>query len=445
MQLFDFELMQHETAHAMNAVQAYQAIFLPQLLLFFVMLGALLLIMKPAGRRYSTSFIIFLPLTLAVNLHFFRHPDNSRPVAPTVFSAPILYLKNSFSSRYFGPREEVSVRPAAPGKAQTIVLILDESIRGDILSINGHAAATTPLLERQRMVNFGQAAASTNCSAPSHLVLRTGLKPEQIPDPEYRSFQTSSIFQYARQAGYRTILIDGQRLGGNLQDYLSRYDLAHIDSFEFQKTPALCKDSGDCFLVERIAEAVQGKQPTFVFAVKEGAHVPYQKNYPPGAEVFTPALKPGEGITDYERSLNSYRNAVRWTVDNFFAALLPRLEGRNYLIIYTSDHGQNIDATRITHCSKTNPAPSEGNVPLLVFTGREDVRSELEQNLAVKGTHASHFDIFPTFLRAFGYDRGWVQATFGPSLFDPELWPQRFYAGGILESGHGTWHPLVSR
>ena len=67
-------------------------------------------------------------------------------------------------------------------QVEKIVLIVDESIRADILGINGYPAATTPWLRTidSGIVNFGLAASASNCSDYSNLMLRTGIRKASV-------------------------------------------------------------------------------------------------------------------------------------------------------------------------------------------------------------------------------------------------------------------------
>ena len=58
---------------------------------------------------------------------------------------------------------------------------------------------------------------------------------------------------------------------------------------------------------------------------------------------------------------------------------------------------------------------------------------EFEQGLEKGAAHGfdqfSHFEIFPTLLLAMGYDPGWVNASYGPSLMDSRSPERKFMIG----------------
>jgi glucan phosphoethanolaminetransferase (alkaline phosphatase superfamily) len=276
-------------------------------------------------------------------------------------------------------------------------------------------------------------------------LLRSGVQQAGLPDNTTRTLRDPSIFQYARLAGYRTVFIEGQIPGGNLQDYMTRYDLIDIDEFFYMDRIMPCENFGDCFPAQKIAEVLKQEKPSFIMVVKAGAHVPYQKNYPEKNRVFAPDLGSSESMTDRPRTLNSYYNAIRWSVDDFFANLIPMIQDKDAMVVYTSDHGQNIleNGSNVTHCSKDNAPPAEGIVPLFMYGTNAEAGKSFKDNLSAKAGHATHYDIFPSLLWLMGYDQRQVFDKYGASLRDPELKPQLFYAGSLFDRKEPSWNSIA--
>jgi glucan phosphoethanolaminetransferase (alkaline phosphatase superfamily) len=328
MSLFDFEVAGQEKAWAGDALQAYRGIYLPKLLRCVWFLIGTILIFKFARPRFNTSFFVCLPIAFISLFFTFKDRNNLRVVYPSIFSMPALYLKNMLTTSYYGPRDKVSIALNGAPKVKHIIYLVDESIRGDRLSINNYPYDTTPYLKTLDLINFGVASSSGNCSKTSNVLLRSGVQQAGLPDNATRTLRDPSIFQYARLAGYRTVFIEGQIPGGNLQDYMTRYDLIDIDEFFYMDRIMPCENFGDCFPAQKIAEVLKQEKPSFIMVVKAGAHVPYQKNYPEKNRVFAPDLGSSESMTDRPRTLNSYYNAIRWSVDDFFANLIPMIRIR---------------------------------------------------------------------------------------------------------------------
>lgn len=101
---------------------------------------------------------------------------------------------------------------------------------------------------------------------------------------------------------------------------------------------------------------------------------------------------------------------------DFFSHVTRDIDLSGVLLIYTSDHGQDL-TNRSTHCNP-EPLDLEYSVPLVAVT-RVPALFELVGNGDRMRDRASHLNIFPTLLYAFGYGRDWLEAEYGPTLAGP--------------------------
>jgi glucan phosphoethanolaminetransferase (alkaline phosphatase superfamily) len=128
------------------------------------------------------------------------------------------------------------------------------------------------------------------------------------------------------------------------------------------------------------------RPPAFIYVDKFGVHFPYSDKYPPDFHALPTPLEPDtlwSGGAIGERALAHYPNVIAWSVDEFFRRLLPAVDLSKTLIVYTSDHGQNMLPGHSTHCSTTPMVPpGEEAVPLFAITSVP----EFEQNLERCGT-----------------------------------------------------------
>ena len=92
-----------------------------------------------------------------------------------------------------------------------LVFVVDETVRGDHLSVNGYWRPTTPWLKSLqpagRLVNWGIASSAAISSDPSVVSLLTGVA---LSDRDGRAYTQPTIFHYAKAMGYETHLLDGQ-------------------------------------------------------------------------------------------------------------------------------------------------------------------------------------------------------------------------------------------
>jgi lipid A ethanolaminephosphotransferase len=120
---------------------------------------------------------------------------------------------------------------------------------------------------------------------------------------------------------------------------------------------------------------------------------------------------------------------VLWSVGEFFRRLFADADLSQAVVIYTSDHGQDLhergNPGLNTHCD-SDPVPEEGLVPLVIIQGKGlktlDWQAHLEQNRNA----SSHYNIFPTLLRLMGYDSAGVGQVYGRALDVPTEDPFTF-------------------
>lgn len=403
---------------------------LPELLKFnisknyyFVPISAVMLI--TIGLQYSDGF-------------FDRYPSFFRIPSMLVFAGQ--------SRLYNGERSKVVYSGSLDSQVEKIVLIVDESIRADIMGINGYQKDTTPYLLSLTtgIVNFGLAASSSNCSDYSNLILRAGLRKEEIPDKNQMSLKQPLIWQFTRKAGFYNVYLDAQSAGewANYQNFMNEYEASFVDKIIRVRQKIVYESDG--IAREKLSDYLKRPGKTFILLNKYGIHFPYFRSYPKQYNYFTPALEPGEPMNDREKSLNTYMNGIRWSVDDWFKQLLSESDDfRNYVILYTSDHGQNIvdDGTLATHC-RPRPNRFEAIVPMIVFSNNPVILERFRAIQMTSHNKTSHFQIFPTLIRLAGYKDFWVRNNYGASLIDPPNSLPEFFVGDI--HGRGSVRCWVS-
>ena len=335
-------------------------------------------------------------------------------------------------------RQPVTMALTPSPEQGDIVLIIDESIAGRYLDINDVAGVRSGLASPPPGIvvsNFGLAASVTHCSFGSNLTLRYG-----GTRGAYQRINAvmPSIFSYAKHAGFATMYVDAQRSGASYQNGMDDAERRHIDRFvQFKDITVVDRDMA---AADAVIAALNNRQREFILVNKMGAHFPVADKYPESAHIFRPALPRNKAAVVTETKLpenlysgaeswrlyrNSYRNTVGWTVGGFFDKLFAHARLDGTLIVYTSDHGQNLhergDSGTTTHCS---PAPSaeEGSVPLAIIGTSDRWDAAAKRHFDA----SSHYRIFPTLLNAMGYDSAAVRRQYGEALDSPAADPATF-------------------
>lgn len=373
-------------------------------------------------------------LALLTAMLFARGGDGARGL-PGAFT-PLAYLTLATGEELAsdGKRRPVAMPPHAVSGAGDIVLVVDESVAARYLDLADSSGVRTGLLTPPPGIavhNFGVAASITNCSLGTNLTLRHGGTREN-----YMALNTSgpAIWDYARKAGFTPVYIDAQRTGGGLHNGMDAAERARIDTFiQFDDVPV---EERDHAAADRIARHLANGRREFILVNKVGAHFPVHDKYPDSHAVHRPALPRGRflGVADtgkrdgfdgqgdqWRLYRNAYRNTLLWKVGGFFERLLAPGTLHGATVIYTADHGQDLNERGgsgvHTHCSG-NPVPEEGAVPLAVLTDAA-AAGAWQGAAALNHDRASHYQLFPTILAMMGYPVADVRAEYGESLHAP--------------------------
>ena len=356
-----------------------------------------------------------------------------------------------------GARQPVSIAPTGRRPAADIVVIVDESISGNYLDINGPQGVRSGLLEPRPGVavhNFGLAASIANCSVQSNVTLRFGGTRD-----DYQRIIGSmpSIWSYAKASGMRTVMLYAQRKG-SYENYMTEEERKDIDQMTwFEGVDAMHRDQA---VAAKLVGLLNNDKAEFIYVNKVGAHFPLRDAYPTSHEYYKPTLLHKQGWLDevdndrnrrlvvgqqgdWTRYRNSYRNTLTWTVGTFFDTLLAGAKLGDATIIYTSDHGQTLHERGkpglTTHCQST-PEIEEGVVPLVVIRSNTAKGLDWKAAAAAGRNKMSHYRIFPTLLSLMGYQEVDVERIYGYSLTQPQRDPMTFSVGMQIKfNSHPKW------
>lgn len=345
---------------------------------------------------------------LFVILLTFSYRYTSRPLNLGVSLSSFYQTISRFAIDHTLPsRREIVSGQNAGTPRNNVVLVIDESIRGDHFSINGYERDTTPFLDKladteDGFYNFGLAVSSATCSYVSNALILTGARPGLDKFDVTMTYPT--VFQYAKAMGYKTYYMDTQ--AKLLWNSLTDHDTAFIDVW--LKGPDFGEDyESDFRAADRIAKIVSEGTGNFIVLNKRGVHFIYRETYPPELAVWLPL--PPDHLADPTLISNPYDNGILYNINTFFERLLVNPDVlENTTILYTSDHGQTLFANHATwlHCKTT---PEEATVPLILI-GRNVPPLDTSY-------HASHSNILPTLLDLMGVPSEQKLHSYAPSLF----------------------------
>ena len=272
-----------------------------------------------------------------------------------------------------------------------IVWVIDESI-----AEAPFRRLIAPMLAAVPHEDFGVAASLGHCSAPAQVALRSGVDVRRASAATDLRV-TAPIWAFAKAAGYRTVLIDGQT-SGPPQNLLLPPERALIDDYRAMAGGI----DADLKIADALNVRMRGTERSFTYAVLRGVHFQYRDHYPAGT------------IAANSPVALQYDTALGWSKRKFFGRLLAGVDREAVAIVYTSDHGQNLTPGALPHCSREAVA-DEFRVPLLAFLPAD----QSARYAKAPRTGHSASQIFPATLIWMGYDPAAVAARYDRDLDQP--------------------------
>lgn len=397
-----------------------------------IVLLAMLIFLRSEKTRGTKSFVFvnFL-LLISFAVFSFLSPEKFPTLSTNAFyrtNVEFLLFGPVASGKWASELTGISVhrrpvpKPPLPENYRpnnNVIIVIDESVRGDHLSLNGYGRETTPFLDKLsgagRIHNWGIAAAASTSSRFTYCALITGLAPEDFPDPgEFKVNTFPTIFQYAKAMNYTTHFFDGQMnglWGGINDDWKSLDNWSGIrqvsDGMAFEKWDL------DNLIAKKINKIISSSTGNFIFVFKHGSHIPYHINFPPDQQIWQPSYTSENKFdiptgSQLSEAVNAYDNSLRYNIDSFFKNLVDDYSKipNNSVIIYTGDHGQTLFANgKAAHGGNTK---EEATVPLFIV-GNLDSKVDT-------GYKAAHSNLYPTILDLINYPFELRERTSVPSL-----------------------------
>ncbi len=141
-----------------------------------------------------------------------------------------------------------------------------------------------------------------------------------------------------------------------------------------------------------------------------------------------------------EKLVNTYDNGIRFQVDEFFRVFVSETTNQNYVMLYTSDHGQTL-AEHGQVYTHMKPDKVIVDVPDFLVSGERYGKKGLLDGIA-PGIRVSHLNNFATLLDLMGVPMSLRVRPYDKSIFalTAEDNRERYYMSGSL---HGSGDYVV--
>lgn len=232
-----------------------------------------------------------------------------------------------------------------------VYFVIGEALRADHLPFNGYHRNTMPLLTgiKDNLVSFPHIVCSYNYTHAAVPILLTDTDSLNRD----KAFSEQSFISIFKKAGYKSAWFANQELSDSYVYFANEVDtICYCNNvmtvYSFAKS--LDKDMMPFF--EKWHKQNSDKEHRLCIFHCIGSHWWYKSHYE--NSVFTPDMDAHDiGSMSNEQIINSYDNTILET-DKFLYSLINRIKDSNSIIIYISDHGENLGENRQYFHSNSN-------------------------------------------------------------------------------------------
>ena len=291
-----------------------------------------------------------------------------------------------------------------------VVFILGESTSRHHMQLYGYGLPTTPKLSAR--AEAGELVTYENVTSPhagTMAVLRT-LFSFYDNDADGMWYDYGDLFDILRQAGVYTAWLSNQeasgfygsigRTLGERTDHVAftspvSHSIDLAERYDSEVLPLLDEE-----LRERMAEPVPA---AFYVIHLMGAHEEFSKRYPPEFARFMPEDEAGRGALEdaSARAVRAaYDNAVLYD-DAIVDEIIRRFEDKDALVIFISDHGEEVYDTRAQFGHGDETSPWQRDVPMVFWMSnvfRTNHPADVQRIEAARGNHWQSDEMIHTLL-----------------------------------------------
>ena len=260
-----------------------------------------------------------------------------------------------------------------------VVFILGESTSRHHMQLYGYGLPTTPKLAAR--AEAGELVAYENVTSPhagTMAVLRT-LFSFYDNDANGMWYDYGDLFDILRQAGVYTAWLSNQEASG-FYGSIGRTLGERTDHVAFTSPVAHSIDLAERYdsevlplLDEELRERVAEPVPAAFYVIHlMGAHEEFSKRYPPEFARFMPEDEAGRGALEdaSARAVRAaYDNAVLYD-DAIVDEIIRRFEDKDALVIFISDHGEEVYDTRAQFGHGDETSPWQRAVPMVFWMSK---------------------------------------------------------------------------
>lgn len=269
---------------------------------------------------------------------------------------------------------DAAISPASQkSRVKNIILIIGESLQRGHMSLYGYGVKNTPLLEGlEASGNLIKFSDTISPYGTTNQVLMRLLNFSDYESERKRAwFRNLSIIDMFKLSGYRTFWISNQEaFGAHALSAKSAADRADAESFLSKSNlyeTVRIKPDGVLLPLINQAKTEQSERNFYVIHLI-GSHMDYSLRYPEGFGKFSAADVKAKLTSKQKDVVAYYDNSVLYN-DFVINEIFKIFSGDDSLIVYLSDHGENLyENGRLGHGMESR---FTYEIPLLFIASRE--------------------------------------------------------------------------
>lgn len=227
-------------------------------------------------------------------------------------------------------------------KKTVFVIVVGETARAANFHANGYARNTTPLIEKENIINFVNTRACGTATAISVPCLFSHLGHDDYDDAEAR--HSENLLDALQHAGINVLWRDNNSGCKGVCQRVVTENMHHLHVDDF------CTEEG-CFdevMLNGLQQYISSVEGDAVIVLhQQGSHGPtYYKRYPQQFARFIPECNKADVQNcSHEEIVNAYDNTILYT-DYFLARVIGFLKDNSSAydtaMLYISDHGESL-------------------------------------------------------------------------------------------------------
>ena len=258
-----------------------------------------------------------------------------------------------------------------------IVFVIGESESKHFMSLYGYNKPTTPYCDyyekKGNLIKLNDVISPQAVTGLSTNLILTFLNNET----KNKSIsETNNFINALKKCGYATYWASNQTLYGVDVSYLSYcsklcdYSTYTVNNFNSEHINGLRKTDDALIKILDDYLAKSGKNKNFYFFHLLGSHYDYKHRYPSDFQKFNPDDIENNYTADQKIVISNYDNSILFT-DHIINEIIKRFENKNAILIYVSDHGEELWQSGFCGHAATNTSKWMLEIPMFFWFSDE--------------------------------------------------------------------------